>query len=184
VNGFLEQLAVPHRAKRAFWQLMLSGADSLPAIRSGLRHESPDVRYYCVKALDHLVDESAFPELLRMLKDVDSRVRREALHALACDRCKQNACRPSKVDVLPPSIDLLEHDPDVPVRAMACEVVGRWAHSDHSAADALVAARERDRSSAVRKKAGWYAPGGTIYQRSKPRVDRMLASEQRRTPVG
>jgi hypothetical protein len=49
---------------------------------------------------------------------------------------------------------------------MAAEVVGRWVHGDEVAAAALVEARDLDREPMVRKKAGWYAPGGPIYQRT------------------
>jgi hypothetical protein len=169
---FIEHLAVPHRASRAFWHLVLSGSAALPAVRGGLQHESADVRHYCVKALDHIVDEDAFPALIAMLGDPDRRVRYEALHALACDRCKETTCRPSKFDVLPLAIRLLRHDPDDHVRAMACEVVGRWVHSDPVAEAALIEVQSEDRSPAVRKKAAWHAPGGTIYEKTKPRVPR------------
>jgi hypothetical protein len=38
---------------------------------------------------------------------------------------------------------------------------------------ALETARARDPSPTVRKKAGWFTPGGTIYQRTVPRVARL-----------
>jgi hypothetical protein len=38
---------------------------------------------------------------------------------------------------------------------------------------ALETARARDPSPTVRKKAGWFTPGGTIYQRTVPRVPRL-----------
>ena len=169
---FVAHLAVPHRASHAFWHLVLSGSDALPAVRAGLRHDAADVRRYCVKVMDHLVDEDAFPALLQMLDDADPRVRYEALHALACDRCKVTTCRPSKADVLPGAIRLLREDPDDHVRAMACEVVGRFVHSDHDAESALIAARDDDPSPSVRKKAGWHAPGGAIYLKRRPRASR------------
>jgi len=36
----------------------------------------------------------------------------------------------------------------------------------------LQTAHAQDPSPAVRKKAGWFAPGGTIYQRTIPRAPR------------
>jgi hypothetical protein len=48
---------------------------------------------------------------------------------------------------------------------MAAELVGTWAHTHPEAAAALLASAHDDPSPAVRKKAGWYAPGGTIYRR-------------------
>jgi hypothetical protein len=52
---------------------------------------------------------------------------------------------------------------------MACEVVGRWVHTSPVAEAALMAAHEGDPEASVRKKAGWYAPGGTIYRKTKRR---------------
>ena len=64
----------------------------------------------------------------------------------------------------------LETDDDPHVRAIALEVAGMWAHTDGRAVSALVRAHTSDPSAAVRKKAGWYAPGGTIYLRTQPRA--------------
>jgi hypothetical protein len=43
-------------------------------------------------------------------------------------------------------------------------------HSDEPAAAALIEAHEHDPHPAVRKKAGWYAPGGTIHPRTAPKL--------------
>ena len=166
--AWVARLADPLRAKHAFWHLVLSGPAALPAIRQGLRDDRADTRMYCAKALDHLVDEEAMPDVVALLDDPDARVRWDALHALACDRCKDNACRPQKADVLGPAIAILQNDPSPHVRAIACEVIGRWVHTDAAASEALVAAQHGDPAPAVRKKAGWYAPGGPIYNRSRP----------------
>lgn len=69
--------------------------------------------------------------------------------------------------VLLPGLRLPGGDPGAHVRAMAVELVGRFAHSSAGAEAALVQAREADPSPAVRKKAGWYAPGGTVYRRTQ-----------------
>ncbi len=107
-----------------------------------------------------------------MLDDESPKVRVAALHALACERCKQDACRPSEAAVLPPATRLLRGDPDAHVRAMAVELVGAFAHNRQEAAEALIEARQHDPSPAVRKKAGWYAPGGVIHRRTAARADR------------
>jgi hypothetical protein len=167
-DELVEQLAIPHRARRLYWHIVRGGSSALPAVRRGLAHENPDVRYYCYKALDRLVDDDAFPELIRLLDDVDQRVRLDALHALACDHCKENSCRPAKSDVLAPAMRLLREDQSKHVRAMAAEVVGRWVHADASAAAALTEASRADPDPSVRKKAGWYAPGGPIHRKTKP----------------
>ena len=168
-DAWVRQLADPARSQRAFWHLVLSGDRSLPAVRAGLTSSDDDVRRLCTRALDHLVDADSFPTLIAMLDDPDPRVRVEALHALACDRCKGNECRPDAVDVLPRSIRLLQTDPDAQVRARACEVVGRWVHDRDDALKALTLARDTDPSSAVRKKASWFAPGGPIFTKTASR---------------
>jgi hypothetical protein len=71
--------------------------------------------------------------------------------------------------VLPQAMKLLASDPDAHVRAMAIEVIGHFVHSNPLAAKAIVDAARADKSPTVRKKAGWYAPGGSIHRRTKPR---------------
>ena len=152
----------------------LSGAEAREAVLEGLRSDDAATRHHhCARALDHLADESSFPALIKLLDDTDSLVRMEAIHALACDRCKDNACRPTGNAVLPNAIDVLANDVDPHVRAYAVELVGRFVHTHPSAEQAIAAAAEADVSPAVRKKARWYAPGGTIHTktrlRNKPR---------------
>ena len=149
---------------------MLSGDAALPAVRVGLRSPIDDVRRLCTAALDHLVDEDSFPTLTAMLNDREPQVRIEALHALAYDRCKDNACGPDAAEVLGPAITLLLRDPDRHVRAQACEVVGRWVHSHEKAVEALNHAKSNDFAPTVRKKASWYAPGRTIYRKTQPKT--------------
>jgi HEAT repeats len=167
-EGWVAKLGDPPRSKRAYWHLVLSGVDALPEIRAGLASENADVRRYCTRALDHLVDETSFPQLIERLADSEPAVRVEALHALACDRCKETMCRPNPNEVLGRSIELVLTDPDQHVRAAACELVGKWVHTHPNASNALVRTARNDPSPAVRKKASWYAPGGTIYRKTEP----------------
>jgi hypothetical protein len=104
--------------------------------------------------------------LIDLLHDDDEGVRLQAVHALAGDRCKTDGDRPAASDVLDPALDVLRGDPSPHVRAMAVELVGRFVHSHGDAERALVAVAELDPSLAVRKKARWYAPGGTIHTKS------------------
>ncbi|WLB02402.1 hypothetical protein [Bradyrhizobium elkanii] len=67
-------------------------------------------------------------------------------------------------------MSLLQCDPDAHVRAMAIEVVGQFVHSTALAAAAISAAQQSDENPTVRKKAGWYVPGGPIHRRTKPRL--------------
>ncbi|WP_430648704.1 hypothetical protein [Bradyrhizobium neotropicale] len=65
---------------------------------------------------------------------------------------------------------MLQRDPDAHVRAMAIEVVGQFVHTNALAAAAMSSAQQGDENSTVRKKAGWYVPGGPIHRRTKPRL--------------
>ncbi|MFF3328168.1 HEAT repeat domain-containing protein [Streptomyces sp. NPDC002888] len=109
-------------------------------------------------------------DLIVMADDPDARVRISAFHALACDRCKGDTCAPDAEQVLAPALRHLAHDPDPHVRSRAAELVGKFAHTDPRALAALEASHTEDPSPAVRKKAGWYTPGGTIYERTAPRT--------------
>ena len=174
--ALVEELAMPYRAATAYKALLKLGGQALPAIRSGLRHSSADVRFHCCRFLDRYLQPDILPDLLRMLDDGDERVRMTTLHTLACDRCKDGSCRPEKGEVLPRALKLLAHDPSAHVRAMAIEVVGQFVPGEPSALSGVEMAARSDSSPAVRKKAGWYAPGGTIYRRSAPRnADRALS---------
>lgn len=162
----IEVLAVPYRATAAYRSLLQLGARALPAVRAGLRHGNADVRFHCCRFLDRYLQPDTLADLLAMLDDADQRVRITTLHTLACDRCKEGSCQPEEAEVLPRAMELLAKDPSAHVRAMAIEVVGRFVHGNRHAAAAIEAAVQSDPSSAVRKKAGWYAPGGAIHGRS------------------
>ena len=169
-HEIIESLALPYKAPDAYRALLDLGIQALPAVRAGLRHDDADVRLHCCRFLDRYLSPDTLSDLMDMLDDSDERVRCSALHTLACDRCKEGTCKPEEADVLPRAMTLLEGDPDAHVRAMAIEVVGQFVHSNALAAAAISAARQRDENSTVRKKAGWYLPGGPIHGRTKPRL--------------
>ncbi|MEQ1699262.1 MAG: HEAT repeat domain-containing protein [Ilumatobacteraceae bacterium] len=174
--AWVDLLADPIRAQRAFWHLVLSGSDALDSVRRGLDSSNGDVRRLATRAMDHLADGDSSSTLTRMLDDPDPRVRLEACHALACDRCKDNACRPDAAAVLPRAIAVMLDDPYQHVRAYAIELVGRWVHTHPEAEAAIIRARDHDAAPAVRKKAGWYAPGGTIHRKSARAVSKRVAT--------
>ena len=171
-DAWVELLATPHRAQRAYAHLRYNEG-SLAAVQRGLDHSEGRVRTACCVLLDHLADQDSYDLLLVMLDDEEPRARLHALHALACDRCKSDeVCTPPRGEVLPEAIRLLASDPDAHVRAMACEIVGKYVHEDETAIAALTRAMTMDSEPAVRKKAGWYAPGGTIFRRTLPKPAR------------
>jgi hypothetical protein len=162
-------LGDPQRTVAAYHELLRRGAEALDAIRAGLHSGDAAVREGCCRLLDHLVDLDSMDALVAMADDPDPGVRIAAFHALACDRCKGDTCAPGAGVVLEPALRHLATDPDEHVRARAAELVGRFVHTDARAAAALVRCHRQDPSPAVRKKAGWYAPGGTIHTRTRPR---------------
>jgi HEAT repeats len=177
-HRLVDDLAVAHRRKEALRRLMAAGALATTALRHGLRHRDPAVRVGCCKVLDHFLDESAVPELTANLTHEDEMVRAWALHALACDRCKEGECRPGEDDVLPIAIRMMQADRSRWVRQMAAGMVGPSAHRNEDARHALEHARDHDPHPVVRKVAGWYAPGGPIYRRisSKASIDKRRAA--------
>ena len=174
IEEAIEQLGIPYRAKTAYRTLLGRGYLVLPAVQKGLRHPNAAVRKYCCNLLDHLVTPEALCDLLEMLSDPDPGVRISALHALACDKCKEGCWRPTAEDILPQALRLLRCDNDRHVRAMAVEVVGLFVHSHPQALQTLEEAHAHDPNSMVRKKAGWYVPGGSIYARTAPRPVRKM----------
>jgi HEAT repeat protein len=174
--ALISQLAIRHRAGNAYRVLLGKGFEALSAVRDGLGNGSADVRFRCCQFLDHFLTPEILERLIGMLEDPDHRVRRATLHTLACDRCKEGSCRPDETRVLPRVITILASDPDPHVRAMAVEVVGRSVHGHREAEIALLNAQRSDPSATVRKKAGWYAPGGPIHRRTAPKIRRVNRS--------
>ena len=169
-DDYVSDLAVKHRETQAFWHLVLSGDAALPAVRRGLSSRDPKIRVDCTRVLDHLVNEDSWPELIAMVGDRDPAVRAWALHSLACDRCKENACRPDKFEVMLRAIASMQTDPVPHVRGAAIEVVARWVYDDPDAEAAIIDTRDNDPDPGVRKKASWWAPGGVRYEKKKPKA--------------
>jgi HEAT repeat protein len=161
-------LADPHRRTLAYRQLLQLGAGAGDAVRLGLRHPDPQVRAQCCRVLDHVMDAASAPALMAALEDPAQEVRIQALHALACDRCKEGSWHPPAEVVLPAALKVLRDDPSARVRAMAAELVAAWADTHPAAAAALAMAATADCSTSVRKKASWYLPGGSIHRRTHP----------------
>ena len=93
--------------------------------------------------LDQLVDDESVPALVEALDDPVVAVRARALHALACDRCKQDACRPGEELWIPTAIRFLA-DPDPDLRAAAIDALSKVAGHRDDAAAAVVAAATGD----------------------------------------
>ncbi len=171
----VEDLAVKHRAKNALRQLMAGGPAATLALRNGLGHSDPAVRIGCCIVLDHYLDEAAVPDLIENLRHENEGVRAWAMHALACDRCKEGACRPGEDEVIPIAARMMITDESRRVRQMAVGVLGPAVHRRSDVLRALEHARDHDTHPLVRKMARWYTPGGPIYRRLTPKPIRIKA---------
>ena len=78
--------------------LIAAGSDGLSAVLQGLAHPEPPVRRGCLDFLDHHADDLCVDDLRRIaLHDPVPHVRRFAVHALGCVRCKT---RPLEMDLV------------------------------------------------------------------------------------
>ena len=167
LDEIVDMLAQPHRRKFAKRKLMAAGRTGTPAVRAGLRHEDPEVRVACCDVLDHYLDESAVPELVENVTHPHPMVRARAMHALACDQCKEGACRPGEDEYTPMVVNALLHDPVKGVRQQAAGLLGPSVLRSKAALAAIVHAHAEDPHPAVRKVASWWVPGGVRYQKLK-----------------
>lgn len=81
-------LADPHRRVLAYRLLLQRGASARDAVQEGLGDPDPQVREQCCRVLDHIMDSQSVAALVGALGDPAEEVRVQALHALACERCK------------------------------------------------------------------------------------------------
>jgi len=157
-DGWVHELGGPSRRQLARRHLMGAGAPAVPALRRGLISDDAMVRRLCAVILDHLLDAAAVPDLVAALDDPDPDVCARALHALACDQCKQNECRPDDALFVPKAIELVGSHPDPRVRAAAIDALGKVLErpagvSTAVATTALVEAARRDPVAGMRNMA-------------------------------
>ena len=152
-DGWVAQLGTSTRRQEAKRYLRSCGSPALPAIRRGLKHSKPMVRRVCVSILDQLVDEESIPDLVAALDDDDVEVCRRALHALACERCKQNECRPDDEMFVPRALELVASHPNADIRAGAADALGRIAYRRPDILEVLIEVGERDPNAGVRNMA-------------------------------
>ena len=165
----VRELAVPHRRKAAYWRLRELGRAARDAVEEGLLSSDPRIRAECALLIDRLAGNDSFELMLLLLDDPDPAVRRHAIHALACDRCKaDDVCALPRDQIIPEAVRMLDGDPDDHVRAIALEVLARWVHEDEGARAAVERASASDPSPSNRKKAKWYLPGGPVFERTRP----------------
>jgi len=117
-------VAEAHRA------LLAAGQEGVAAVLAGLTHPNPRVRRGCAGFLDHHGTDSCVPGLVRaLLTDPVANVRREAVHSLACDRCKESPLEADAVQLL---LDRIESDPSYKVRREAIFGLARQTPDDRA----------------------------------------------------
>jgi HEAT repeat protein len=169
-DSLVENLAIPHRAKKAYRSLLVAGAKAVPALKQGLSHPDPRVRIAVCMILDHSLEEECIPDLRANLTHEDEQVRAWAVHALACDRCKEGSCRPGEGDTMPLAIRMMFEDSSALVRCKAIALVGEAVHRHPDALPALQRALETEPHAGNRKIIRWHVPGGPRYEKTKPKV--------------
>ena len=154
--GWVAQLGHASSRPRAKQHLYAAGRTAVGAICRGLRHDNAIVRRQCVNLLDHLVDDDSLPALIAAVDDTDPSVAGRALHALACDRCKEGACRPGEDLWVPKALGLLHH-PDPDLRAAAIDALGKVASRREDVVAALLTVSEHDTDRGLRGMARHHA---------------------------
>ena len=124
-----------------------SGQVNIGLLNDGARgHPNPRVRALCLGLLDHLAGDESVPIYLAALRDPVPRVRKGALHALSCERCKAEALC---ADVVPPIAGVALSDPNEKIRLQAvCALIDR--NSDFRATEALRAVAQQESHPGIR----------------------------------
>jgi HEAT repeat protein len=112
------------------WRVILAADEALAragqagreAAIAGLAHPHPRVRRGCASFLDHQATDACVPALWQVaLKDAVPAVRRAAVHALGCQRCKPSPLASELVALL---VQVVLRDPNMKVRQEATWILG------------------------------------------------------------
>lgn len=122
-NHYLQDLDSDKWSVResAFKELFHKGADAVETLVAGASHTRPKVRAACIALMDHLGDSSCCETLERALRDASPLVRRHAVHAVGCQKCKSH---PLTIDVLGALVERMLGDSSTRVRRVAAHQIG------------------------------------------------------------
>ena len=115
--------------EQAITSLCEEGAGAVPTLIAGTTHRSPRVRAACVALMDHLGDERCVDSLRAALRDASALVRRHAVHAVGCQKCKT---RPLGIDVVGALIERATSDSSPRVRRVAVHQLGLQRHDERA----------------------------------------------------
>jgi hypothetical protein len=130
--------------------LAAAGAAGGAAALEGLSHPNPRVRRGAADFLDHHADDRCVAKLSELaVNDPVPYVRRVAVHALLCQRCKP---APLTADVMPLLVRVAREDPSPRVRSSALWGLGQQ-RPDARAVEALAAVLREEASHDLRRAA-------------------------------
>lgn len=129
------------------------------ALLVGVRHHNPNVRYNCAHAMDMFADERCAVALLELLDDPVPRVRRIAVHSIACDDCKIAPLQPlvparrsqRQRDLVGIVVEMALHDPSIQVRRHATYALSMF--EDVRATHTIETLLVRETDAAIRRNA-------------------------------
>jgi len=142
--------------------------DSCDALLDGLRQGRPSVRRWCAVVLDHAPhDERIEQALVRAAADRNKKVRKAALHALSCARCKPDGCLTTDgVGVL---VEAMLQDRSYSVRRSSAGALMWGQHGDtETVTSAFRAVLDRETDSELRKRASWALARQEVPRGSRP----------------
>lgn len=123
-GALVEQLAERESRWPAYLALNEAGPAALEAATEGLSHENWQVRRWCAIYMDHNADERALKRLILTLEDPKAKVRRWAVHSIACEPCKEGE---HPLDTVPLLARRIKEDKSIKVRRTATLSLLQWA---------------------------------------------------------
>jgi len=141
--------------------------DSCDALLDGLRHGPPSVRRWCAVVLDHAPhDERIEQALVEAASHRNKKVRKAALHALSCARCKPDGCLTT--DGVGTLLEAMLQDRSYGVRRSSAGALMWGQHGDtETVTSAFRAVLDRETDGELRKRAAW-----AVARHEVPRGDR------------
>jgi len=160
-NDFVRRwLALPkQRRSRLTKQMPLAALQE-----AALAHRDMGMRRLCLFLLDHYANDQSADVFRQALRDPVPMVRENALHGLACERCRIEAL--CVADVVRDLVAMLASDPSAEVRHKTVAVLARFIDRDGRARDAIGRAARDDDDPAIRQVAQ------TVLESGQPHVRR------------
>jgi hypothetical protein len=146
--------------RKALVKLVGLGLEALPAVREGLRHPDWRIRRDCLRFLDHQSDDESGRLAASCLDDPHPEVRKWAVHAVGCDRCKEEPRR--DFDAVPLLLRALRGDPSLRVRRSAAVALAWNTPRDRRVAECLEEILRSESDAKIRM----HAEGGLARQRA------------------